>query len=359
MPRTLFAAICSPCPLPPSTMPRSARSVDDRAPDGGADRRIVHRGLAVRAVIVDLMAERCERLLQMLLERKPAWSAPIAIRMGGNDNTVPGSGFVFWFRFKVSSRSWTRTASPHSNARSELEWNQRSLSLRGAKSAFGTAISGCTGPMSQAAARSRRGRPRRRPAARFLARAFYSDRSQITLRILTRHDVPVDRALLARAPRAGDCVSRRARHRRDRVSSGARRRRSDPVAHRGSLWRLSRRCRRCRRGRDRLLPDVTALLVELLQPRGIIARNDPRVAAARRARAECRRAARRRSRQGVGARGPDRVRRGSAARPEDGRVSRSAREPDGGGAVRARPGARLLQLRRRLRACSSRRMPTS
>ena len=32
------------------------------------------------------------------------------------------------------------------------------------------------------------------PNGRFLARAFYSDRSQITLRILTRHDVPVDRA---------------------------------------------------------------------------------------------------------------------------------------------------------------------
>ena len=31
------------------------------------------------------------------------------------------------------------------------------------------------------------------PNGRFLARAFYSDRSQITLRILTRHDVPVDR----------------------------------------------------------------------------------------------------------------------------------------------------------------------
>ena len=29
---------------------------------------------------------------------------------------------------------------------------------------------------------------------RFLARAFYSDQSQITLRILTRHDVAVDRA---------------------------------------------------------------------------------------------------------------------------------------------------------------------
>src|ERR671913_1091623 len=31
------------------------------------------------------------------------------------------------------------------------------------------------------------------PNGRFLARAFYSDRSQITLRVLTRHDVPVDR----------------------------------------------------------------------------------------------------------------------------------------------------------------------
>src|SRR5580693_8675592 len=32
------------------------------------------------------------------------------------------------------------------------------------------------------------------PRGRFLGRALFSDRSQITLRVLTQHDVPIDRA---------------------------------------------------------------------------------------------------------------------------------------------------------------------
>ena len=58
---TLLAAICSPWPLPPSTMPRSARPSATARPTRDADRRIVHRRLAVRAVIVDRVPERCER----------------------------------------------------------------------------------------------------------------------------------------------------------------------------------------------------------------------------------------------------------------------------------------------------------
>ena len=46
-------------------------------------------------------------------------------------------------------------------------------------------------------------------------------------------------------------------------------------------------------GMDRLLPAVVAALTELLQPRGILARNDPRARAARGARAAGRRARRR------------------------------------------------------------------
>ena len=103
-------------------------------------------------------------------------------------------------------------------------------------------------------------------------------------------------------------------------------------------------------GIDRRLPEITAALVELLQPAGILARNDPRVAPARGARAEGRGALRR------GARAPRGPRRGrplrgrSVAGAEDRAVPRPAREPRGGAALRARPPARRLQLQRRLRA---------
>jgi hypothetical protein len=39
------------------------------------------------AVVVDLMPQLRERGLQVLFEEKSAWSAPIAIRMGTDDNT--------------------------------------------------------------------------------------------------------------------------------------------------------------------------------------------------------------------------------------------------------------------------------
>jgi hypothetical protein len=42
-----------------------------RAPDRRADRRIVDRGVAVRAVIVDRMSEPCERRLEVLFQREP------------------------------------------------------------------------------------------------------------------------------------------------------------------------------------------------------------------------------------------------------------------------------------------------
>jgi 23S rRNA (cytosine1962-C5)-methyltransferase len=114
------------------------------------------------------------------------------------------------------------------------------------------------------------------PGGRFLARAFYSDRSQITLRILTRHDIPVDRrfwrsrlaqAIAFRDRLAIDATAFRLVHGEgDLIPSLVVDRYGDYI----SLQTLSQ-------GTDRLLPEVTGLLVELLEPRGIIARNDPRV----------------------------------------------------------------------------------
>ena len=114
------------------------------------------------------------------------------------------------------------------------------------------------------------------PNGRFLARAFFSDRSQITLRILTRHDVPVDRAFWrsrlehAMSFREGldiDATAYRVVHGEgDLIPSLI----VDRYGEFMSLQALSQ-------GTDRLLPDVVDLLVELGDPKGIIARNDPRV----------------------------------------------------------------------------------
>lgn len=111
---------------------------------------------------------------------------------------------------------------------------------------------------------------------RFLARAFYSDRSQITLRVLTRHDVPVDRAFWRlRLERAVsfrksldiDASAYRLVHGEgDLIPSLVVDRYGDYLA----LQALSQ-------GSDRLLPEMTGLLAEMADPKGIIARNDPRV----------------------------------------------------------------------------------
>ncbi len=114
------------------------------------------------------------------------------------------------------------------------------------------------------------------PNGRFLARAFFSDRSQITLRILTRQDVPVDRAfwrsrleqaLAFRERMDIDANAYRLVHGEgDLIPSLI----VDRYGEFMSLQALSQ-------GTDRLLPDVVDLLVELVDPKGIIARNDPRV----------------------------------------------------------------------------------
>ncbi len=114
------------------------------------------------------------------------------------------------------------------------------------------------------------------PAGRFLARAFYSDRSQITLRILTQRDVEVTQASGAngsnrrsgfeigwawmRQP-AASCMAREISFRRSS---------SIATATTWSTQALSQ-------GADRLLPEATQLLIDLTDPKGILARNDPRV----------------------------------------------------------------------------------
>jgi 23S rRNA (cytosine1962-C5)-methyltransferase len=88
---------------------------------------------------------------------------------------------------------------------------------------------------------------------RFVARAFFSDRSQIVLRILTRHDIAVDEAFW--------------RARLQHAITFRRQLGIDATAY------------RLLHGSDRLMPVLTRLLVELEAPKGIVARNDPRVRA--------------------------------------------------------------------------------
>ena len=114
------------------------------------------------------------------------------------------------------------------------------------------------------------------PGGRFLARAFFSDRSQITLRILTQHDVPVDRrfwrsrleqALAFRKRLTIDATAYRLLHGEgDLIPSLVVDRYGDCLV----MQTLSQ-------GTDRLIPEVTGLLVEMAEPAGILARNDPRV----------------------------------------------------------------------------------
>ncbi len=111
---------------------------------------------------------------------------------------------------------------------------------------------------------------------RFLGRAFYSDRSQITLRLLSREDVPVDRAFfLERIRAAADHrqrvvqdseVYRLVYGEGDRIPSLVVDRYGDYLV----LQTLSQ-------GTERWKAELVAILKELFSPAGILERNDPKV----------------------------------------------------------------------------------
>jgi 23S rRNA (cytosine1962-C5)-methyltransferase len=116
------------------------------------------------------------------------------------------------------------------------------------------------------------------PRRRTLGYALFSDRSQITVRMLTRGEAaPPDdlitsrlsRAIQFRASLAIDATAYRLVHgEADLLPSLVVDRYGDYIV----VQALSQ-------GMDRLLPEVTGALVELLSPAGILARNDPKVRA--------------------------------------------------------------------------------
>src|SRR5579863_99598 len=110
----------------------------------------------------------------------------------------------------------------------------------------------------------------------FAGRAFYSDKSQISIRLLTREDVPVDRAFFAarfrRAAAYRDLVvensdaCRLVYSEADLLPSVIVDRYGDYIV----LQTLSQ-------GSDRLKSLFVEILVELFSPKGIVERNDPKV----------------------------------------------------------------------------------
>ena len=78
-PFTRLAAMAIPIPVPQQMTPRSARPFGDGLPDREAEVGVVDRIGRARAEVGHLVAQRGEVVLQLLLQGKPAWSAPRAI----------------------------------------------------------------------------------------------------------------------------------------------------------------------------------------------------------------------------------------------------------------------------------------
>src|SRR4051794_26392387 len=111
---------------------------------------------------------------------------------------------------------------------------------------------------------------------RVLGHALYSDRSEITLRIITHGQTPVDGDLWRR--RMAQAIQFRETLNLDttayRVIHGEADLLPSLIVDRYGDYLV---LQALSQGTDRLMPVVTELLVELMHPTGILARNDPRV----------------------------------------------------------------------------------
>jgi 23S rRNA (cytosine1962-C5)-methyltransferase len=112
--------------------------------------------------------------------------------------------------------------------------------------------------------------------AHFQGRAFYSDKSQICLRLLTREDIPVDRAFfLERLRRAVEFRKRVVEHADSyRVLYGDGDLLSSLIVDRYGDYLV---IQTLSQGTERLKDLFTDVLIELFSPKGILERNDPRV----------------------------------------------------------------------------------
>lgn len=111
---------------------------------------------------------------------------------------------------------------------------------------------------------------------RFLGRAFYSDSSQISIRLLTRDDVPIDREYFAARVRAAaayrECVVEDTQA--YRLIYGEADQLPSVIVDRYADWLV---LQTLSQGADRRKSEFVAILQELFSPRGILERNDPKV----------------------------------------------------------------------------------
>ncbi len=111
---------------------------------------------------------------------------------------------------------------------------------------------------------------------RFLGRGFYSERSQISLRVITREDVPIDREFLVARIRAAAAF-------RDRVVEdtqvcrlvyGEADQFPSLIVDRYADWLA---IQTLSQATDRRKSEIVDILQELFSPKGIVERNDPKV----------------------------------------------------------------------------------
>lgn len=110
----------------------------------------------------------------------------------------------------------------------------------------------------------------------FVGRAFFSDRSQIALRLLTRDDIPVDRSFLAGRIRAAAAFRERVVEDTEvyRLVYGEGDLLPSLVVDRYANFLV---VQTLSQGTERRKEEIVSVLVEAFSPRGILERKDPRV----------------------------------------------------------------------------------
>ena len=200
----------------------------------------------MRAVIVDRVAEPRERLLQVFFQRKARMIRP---NRNSHGQRLYYVGLAMMPTVVISTRGEERLRSGH-------PWIYR---------ADVADVRANAGDIVQV----------RNPRGRTVGSALYSDRSQITLRVLSYGEAPADEPLVRRRIESAiafrtslaiDATAYRLVHgEADLLPSLIVDRYGDYLV----VQALSQ-------GMDRLLPGIVSTLTDLLQPRGILARNDPR-----------------------------------------------------------------------------------
>jgi 23S rRNA (cytosine1962-C5)-methyltransferase len=221
------------------------RARGDGARHRQADRRVVDRFLAVRSMVVDAVAEPRERLFEMLLQHETG--------VVGADGDAHGERLYYVTLAMIPSV--VISARGEERLRSGHPWIYRS-DILDVRAAAGDTV----------AVEGRRGRA--------LGRALYSDRSQIALRLVGYGDSVAEDWLRRRLL---DAIAFRRRLIIDatayRLVHGEADLLPSLVVDRYGEYLV---VQALSQGMDRLLPQVTDLLVEALGPQGILARNDPR-----------------------------------------------------------------------------------